>query len=157
LCRWFLMKVSVYSSEKFERGPLWYVIFSSVVVGVLLLSLFNDNIVGAILLFFLLGGYFYYTVSSNHSIDAVVETSGLRLGKQLHPWNALRGYVLEIDKNTQLIKNIVFLFPKYHLIHTFEDEKDEIKTFILALNDYLPMLSEYEQSFLQKLTRVIKL
>jgi hypothetical protein len=52
----------------------------------------------------------------------------------------LKGYVLEVDRNTQLIKNIVFLFPSYHIIHSFDDDKEKIKSFILALNDYLPMV-----------------
>ena len=38
------MEVKLYNAEKLERGPMWYVIFSTIVVGVLLLSLFKHNI-----------------------------------------------------------------------------------------------------------------
>ncbi|NOZ44972.1 MAG: hypothetical protein GXP45_07700 [bacterium] len=74
-----IMKVQLYNTEKFDRKPRWYVVFSVVVVGVLVLSLFNHNIVGAVLLFFLLGGYFYYSMASNQYIDAEVTDSDLIL------------------------------------------------------------------------------
>lgn len=151
------MAVKLYNSEYFQRGPRWYVAFSTVVVGVLLLSLFNNNLVGAVLLFFLLGGYFYYSISSNQDVSANVEKHALVLGKKTYARSMMRGYVLEIDKQTQKIKNIVFVFPKSHMIHSFKDEKENIKEFIVELNEYLPMLGDFEQSFLQKLVRAAKL
>jgi len=90
-------------------------------------------------------------------VNAVVTPTGLSLGSRNYPWNMLTGYVLEIDRDTQIIKNIVFLFPKTHVIHSFDDNKENIKSFILELNDYLPMIGDYEQTFLQRFVRKIKL
>lgn len=151
------MKVLLYNSEKFERGPWWYVAFSTVVVAVLVLSLFNDNVVWAVLLFFLLGWYFYYSIASNQNIDAQITEKSLILGTKEYNRNSMTWYVLEIDRKTQKIKNIVFLFPRMHSIHTFHDTKDVIKQFILTLNEHLPMMGEYEQSFFQKLARKMML
>ena len=108
-------------------------------------------------MFFLLGGYFYYSISSSQHIVAKVEDELLILGNKSYAWSMLRGYVLEIDKNTKKISNIVFLFHKGHVIHSFDDENDQIKQFVLALNDHLPMLGDYEQTTLQKLIRAARL
>ncbi len=154
---WKDMKLQLYSSENFERGPRWYVVFSTVVVAVLVLSLFNHNIVGAVLLFFLLWGYFYYSIASKQDIVAEITDDSLVLGSKTYSRNGMKWYVLEVDRKTQKLKNIVFLFPRAHSIHSFHDSNDAIKQFILALDGKLPMLANFEQSFLQKLARIMKL
>jgi hypothetical protein len=51
----------------------------------------------------------------------------------------------------------VFVTNKWHSVHTFKDNKENIKNFIVLLNDYLPMLNEYKQSFLEKISRKLQL
>ena len=62
------------------------------------------------------------------------------IGSKISNWTIFSGYSLEIDSKKQKIKNIVFITPKYHSIHTINDTDNNIKTFLQELNNYLPMI-----------------
>ena len=81
----------------------------------------------------------------------------LFLWDKIIPWTSMVWYVIEIDKNTQEIKNIVFLSERNHSIHTIVDSKEHIAWFLTQLDKFLPMMSEYKQTTREKLIRVLKL
>lgn len=81
----------------------------------------------------------------------------LILWDKLIPRTNLTWYVIEINKNDQQIKNIVLLSEKYHSIHTISDTIENVKTFVNQLDNYLPMVWEYNQTNREKFQRVIKL
>jgi len=152
-----MAKITVYSSENFERNKLWYVIFSSVFIIIFAVSIFYKNIVWAILMFFLLGGYLYYGIINNQEIDLKITNSWLMIWSKISNWNNFSGYTLEIDPIKQEIKNIVLVYPKFHNIHTINDTDDHIKDFLQELNNHLPMLGEFPQTFWEKASRKMKL
>jgi len=43
------------------------------------------------------------------------------------------------------------------MIYTIHDKKDHIKEFLTEINDHLQLVSEYNQSSLEKLARILKL
>lgn len=151
------MKVTVHNSEKFERGQLWYIIFSCFFVSFIALLLIDGNFVGAILLFFLLGWYLFFSISNNQSIEIIMLDEFLQIWPKAYPRGKLTGFVIEIEPQKQDIKNIVFLIGNQKLIHSFDDSKEHIKNFIVSLSDKLPMMGEYEQTFTEKLSRKLKL
>ena len=150
-------KIKAYSSENFERNKLRYIIFSSVFIIIFTVSIFYKNIVWAILMFFLLGWYLYYGIINNKEIDIKITKNGLMFGSKISHWTKYNGYSLEIDPIKQEIKNIVFIAQKYHNIHTINDTDDNIKLFLNELNNYLPMIWEYNQTFREKASRKMKL
>lgn len=48
--------------------------------------------------------------------------------------------MIEINKDTQQIKNIVLLGEKNHSIHTISDSIDNVKSFLVQLDQFLPMV-----------------
>jgi hypothetical protein len=64
---------------------------------------------------------------------------------------------VEIYPTTQNIKNIVFLTQKTHLIYTLDDSIDRVRAFLSELDGYLPMLGDYHQTTLEKVSRKMKL
>ena len=151
------MEVAVYNSEKFERGKLWYVIFGTVFAAIFLLSIFNQNYIWAVLLFFLLWGYFYYSSVHTQITTIIVQTDGIKIGKHFVGYSSLTGYALELHRKTELLKNIVFVSPKWHAIYTFSDTPERIRDFILSLDKFLPMLDAYEQWGFEKLVRRLQM
>lgn len=151
------MEVLVYNSEKFERSKWRYIIFAVIFAAVFLLTLFNRNYIWAVLLFFLLGGYLYYSSVHTQITTIAVQTDGVKIGKNFVWYSTLTGYVLELHRKTELIKNIVFVSPKGHAIYTFHDTPERIKDFILSLDKFLPMLDSYEQWWFEKLVRRLSL
>ncbi len=153
----FLMSVLVYNWEKFQKSKIWYLIFTVIVAMVLVLSILNNNLVGAILILFLLWGYFYYSTINNQIIKMSIDKMQLIIWNKAYPRNSFAWYVVEIYPTTQRIKNIVFLTPKTHLIYTFDDSLDHIGSFLDELDWYLPRVGDYHQTSIEKLSRKMKL
>ncbi|HRX63595.1 MAG TPA: hypothetical protein P5060_00630 [Candidatus Absconditabacterales bacterium] len=151
------MNLKVYSSEKFERNKLWYIIFASIFIIIFLVSILYKNIVGAILMFFLLGGYLYYGIINNNEIMMKITDEGIIIGDKLRNRGEFIGYSIEIDPKKQYIKNIVLISQKHHNIHTISDNKENTKKFLEELNKFLPLIGEFPQSFWEKASRKMKL
>ena len=152
-----VMSVLVYNGEKFQRSKVWYLVFSVIFASVFLLSIINNNIVGAVLLFFLLGGYFYYSTMNNQVIKMIIEMDQIIIWNKNYPWNMFTWYVLEIYPKTQEIKNIVFLTAKGHMIYSFDDSSDHVRSFLLEIDTYLPIFGDFHQTSLEKISRKIQL
>lgn len=153
------MEVIVYNTETFNRSRRWYIFFAIIIAGVCILSLLNDNIVGAILIFFLLGGYSYYSVTNSQPVKMSINSTALLIGNKTYTRGSLSGFVIEINAKTHEIKNIVLLSNggKNHVIHTFHDDQEQIKQFISVLDDFVPMVNTYQQTFLEKVGRKLQL
>ncbi len=152
-----LMSVLVYNGEKFSRGKLRYLVFAVIVASVFLLSILNNNVVWAVLIFFLLWGYFYYSTINNQIIKMTIKNTELLIWSKVFPRNTFTGYVIEIYPKTQKIKNIVLLTSKTHMIYTFDDTLEHIQMFLAQLDQYLPLLGDYNQSTIEKFSRKMKL
>ena len=152
-----VMNVLVYNGEKFQRSKLWYLVFAVIFASVFVLSILNNNIVGAVLIFFLLGWYFYYSTINNQIVKITLDKTQLLIGNKWYLRNLFVWYVVEISPEQQQIKNIVFLTEKSHMIYTFDDSLEHIKSFLLELDEYLPMLSDFHQTSFEKLSRKAKL
>ncbi len=152
-----VMSVHVYNWEKFKRTKVRYLIFAVIFASVFVLSLLNNNIVWALLILFLLWGYFYYSTLNNQVITMTIQENLLLIWNKSYPFTSFVWYVVEIYPVTQKIKNVVLLTPKSHLIFTFDDSIDTIRDFLIQLNAHLPMLGDYAQTSLEKLSRKMKL
>jgi len=151
------MEINAYNSERFERSKWRYVIFSSIFASVFILSILYKNIVWAILLFLLLWAYFYFSINSWQLTKIKISETGITIWTRNFNLTSFKWYVLEIDKKTQTLKNIVFVSNKWNSIHTFKDKPENIKNFIVTLSDYIPMLEDFEQTFFEKLSRNLQL
>jgi len=70
----------------------------------------------------------------------------------------LSGFVLEYHTEKKKIHNIVLLDDKkIPRIYTINDTEKNLKEFVDDLNDYIPMLDNYNQSTFDKFMRKIKL
>lgn len=151
------MNLRVYNGERFERSKRWYIGFSVILISIILLSLMKKNIVGVVVLFFILGAYFYYSIISNQIIKIKTDDNHILIDKRTLPWSEFIGYVIEVENKSQEIKNIVLLSNRYHSIYTIHDKHENIKKFITELDNHIPMMGEYNQTFLEKMARILKL
>lgn len=151
------MELNVYSSEKFERSKRWYVILAFVMILVIFMCAYYRNWTWIILMFLILWWYIYLWLINVKEIKMKITDEWLILWDKLIPRTNLTWYVIEINKNDQQIKNIVLLSEKYHSIHTISDTIENVKTFVNQLDNYLPMVWEYNQTNREKFQRVIKL
>jgi hypothetical protein len=152
-----MQKLKVYSSEKFDRNQLWYIVFSSVFIAIFAISIFYKNIVWAILMFFLLGWYLYYGIINIQETIMEITENWLIIWEKIINWSNFQWYSLEIEPNSQIIKNIILISKKHHNIYTINDDNEEIKAFLQQISDILPMIWEFPQTFREKASRKMKL
>lgn len=151
------MELKVYSSEKFERDKIWYIIFSSIFIIIFILSIFYKNIVWIILMFFLLWAYIYYGIINIQEIKIKISDNWLVIWDKIVAWSNIAWYCLEIEPKKQRIKNIVLVNQKWHSIYTINDKQENIKLFLESIDKIKPMLSGFPQSFREKVSRRMKL
>lgn len=151
------MQVQTYNGEYFERGKRWYINFATFFVFFILLLAFTNSLGGVVVIFLLLWGYLLFSLTMTSKIYITLNDNGVRIGEKHYPFVRLTWFVLEVSGDTQEIKNIVFVMWNSKLIHTFADDNDNIREFLLELDKYLPLLEWYNQTFLDKLARTFKL
>lgn len=150
------MKLKVFNTEKFEREKRRYIIFACVFILIIAVSIYYKNLVWCILMFLLLWAYIYYSIINIHEIDIQITENWVIIEK-IVPRNELLWFCIELDKKSNEIKNIVFVFRKWHSIHTIADKEENLKKFVQELSNHTQMLWDYPQTFREKFSRKIKL
>lgn len=152
------MEIKLYNWEKQNRPKRWYIVFWWWFVFFIIILLLISNIFGAIILMMILGGYLLFSMETRKKITCTIAKEWLRIDKKMYAWTEVTGFALELWENdTKTLKNIVFFIWNNTLIHTFDDDYENIKAFLEELSDYVAMYSEYNQSFIDKLIRKLKL
>lgn len=151
------MELKVFNWEKFERNKTRYIIFASIFILIFVLSAFYKNIVWIILMFFLLGAYIYYCIININETTITISENWLLVWTKVIPWTNLVWYCIELEIKKKTIKNIVLVHQRWHSIYTINDNEENIKVFLETLNQTLPILSDFPQTFREKIIRKIKL
>ena len=128
----------------------------------ILFVIFNilyQNIAWIILFVILVAGYLYFFLQWMKKVKLKISEEGFYIGTHFLPWNSLNWFTLEIDPLKKTIKNIVLLKSNGdYLIHTIaEEDLEKVKHFALELTNYIPVLESYNQSFFDKLIRLLKI
>lgn len=151
------MELKVYDWEKFEKTKNWYVVFFAVIIVVIIWSIIIKNLVWAVFLFFLLWLYILMSLTWHSVITLKISDEWMYIWNRFHSWWLINGFVLEADETTQSLKNIVFLMWTNKYIHTFADDPDKIKSFVLELDKNIELLSWFNETSLEKLIRRLKI
>ena len=152
------MELKVYDWEYVERGKVWYIVFACVILLVVVLSVIVSNYVWWVLVLLFAAGYLYFLLKTNKNIVITIWKKVLQVWKTLYQWNELRWFVLEYHTKKQKIHNIVIIDNKNTpRIYTINDSEKILESFVNELNNYIPLLENYEQSSLDKFIRRIKL
>ena len=152
------MSIIVTASEHFERSKTWFIAFGLVFVLMIILCMMTNNIVWAILLCLLMGGYMYYILRSDETIQISIQDVWLQIWVKVVDWSKLSGFVIEYHIDRQTIHNLVLLYTDgTHHIYSFVDTTDHITDFVQQLANYIPFQSNFTQTFVQQILRRIKL
>jgi hypothetical protein len=109
------------------------------------------------LLFFLVGWYFFYQVLHLQQLSLVVQDDWISVGKVFFAWEELKGFTIEVYKDTWLARNLVLLTSRGHHIYSFVDDLDKVKEVVMLIDQRVPLLETYSQTFAQRLLRMVKL
>lgn len=152
-----MASVIVHNGEHFERGKLWYIIFSLTLVALIVGSILFENFFGAIILFLLVGGYILFALMRNKKIVLKTSEQGLNIGDKIISRMQLSGRTIEADAATAEWKNLVIVAKADKLIFTLDDTKSNTDVFLSTLSQHIPMIEEVAYSFTEKLIRKLKL
>ncbi len=152
------MELKVYDWEKFDRSKSWFLIFSLVILLVVVLSILSSNIVWWIFVFIVAWGYIFYITKTNETTKIITWEKALQIWKTVFPYETLSWFVLEYHTEKKKIHNIVIIDKKnVARIYTIKDTEKNLEKFVNELNEYIPMLENYEQSTMDRFIRKLKL
>ena len=110
-----MVALKIYNWEVFERGTWRYVIFAVVIVAIVSLSLFYkswdglNGLIGAIILLMIVWGYLFFLSKANTETKMILKPEGLQIGDRLIQYPQIKGFVIEMEKATWKLKNIVLV------------------------------------------------
>jgi len=87
----------------------------------------------------------------------ILKPEGLQIGDRLIQYPQIKGFVIEMEKATWKLKNIVLVYEKWVEIFTLKDTKKQQELFFSEFSKIVPFLENYEQSSLDRLMRKLKL
>lgn len=152
------MELKVYDWENFERSKKRFLIFALFILLFVVLSILSNNIIWWIFLLIIAWGYIYYITKTNDTIKMITWKKALQIWKTAFPYESLNGFVLEYHIKKKKIHNIVIIDnKKVPRIYTIKDTEKNLQIFVNELNEYIPMLDNYEQSTLDRFVRKLKL
>ena len=148
----------MYNGEHFERGKVWYLVFVLVILLVVVLSVLSNNIIWWVFVLLVAGGYLFYLTKVNDTITIITWKNALQIEKAAFPYETLSWFVLEYHTEKKKIHNIVIIDKKnVARIYTIKDTEKNLEKFVNELNEYIPMLENYEQSTMDRFIRKLKL
>ncbi len=152
------MELKVYEWEKFERSKTWFLIFAFVILLVIIISILSSNITWWVIVLVVAGGYIFFITKTNDTIKMITWKQALQIWKTTFPYDNLNWFVLEYHLEKKKIHNIVIIDnKKYPRIYTIKDTEKNLENFVNELNEYIPMLENYEQTTMDKFIRKLKL
>jgi len=167
------MELSVYSGEVHTRSKRRRIVFSIILLLLFVVTLFwpliaqwwegtiftIGNLGNFFMLTVLIGWYFWWM--KHHGTELItlrVFDWWLYVWKKLHMWNLVEWFVVEAERDTGVLKNIVIVFWNTHEIHTIhEKNEDTIVLFIEKFKEYVPRLSWFQQSSFEMIIRRSKI
>ncbi len=156
------LTLKVFSGEKHERSQTWWIIFFVVVAILILTSLWFTGFRGfleVMIIGMIVSGYIFFTLFGVKEVDMKIEENGILVGEEFIPWEQLAWYVLEVDSKTYQPRNIVLVFANwgYRILTISEPDSETLENFLNNLSQFLPRLGGFDQSFVERLARILKI
>ncbi len=107
----------------------------------------------------IVSGYIFFTLFGVKEVDMKIEENGILVGEEFIPWEQLAWYVLEVDSKTYQPRNIVLVFANwgYRILTISEPDSETLENFLNNLSQFLPRLGGFDQSFVERLARILKI
>ena len=152
------MELKVYNWEYFERGKTWYVFFALVILGVIVISILSNNVLGGVLVLLFAWWYIYLLTKIKDTTTMIIWKNSLQVWKTPFLRSTLKWFVLEYHTQKEKIHNIVIIDNKNTAkIFTINDTEKNLKNFVNELSNYIQIMDNYDQTKLDKFMRKIKL
>ena len=152
------MELKVYNWEYFERGKTWYIVFALVILGVIVISILSNNVLGGVLVLLFAWWYIYLLTKIKDTTTMIIWKNSLQVWKTPFLRSTLKWFVLEYHTQKEKIHNIVIIDNKNTAkIFTINDTEKNLKNFVNELSNYIQIMDDYDQTKLDKFMRKIKL
>lgn len=155
------LSILVYNTEIFERSKRRYIGCSIFFVSLIIVLLLSGNYIGVFTLCLFLGWYCVFSIRMLEPIRVTLTQRHLSIGTSTYARSSIQGFVLEIHKHKEELKNLVIIIDNKHSIFSFHEscfrQPEQTREFLVELWDKTQLLSSYPQTTLQLLMRKLKL
>jgi len=156
--------IKVYNWEKIERWPIWYIVFITMVIFLIVYSFFMWWLMGWISVLFLflvvVVSYIILYLMSMKKTEIQLYDWFLMVWDKKYNFQELVWFNIELDKKQEKFTTFI-LVPtnsQYPLRYTLISWFDEVKSFYKNLTDlWLPLYANYENDRMYKIIRFLKL
>ncbi len=149
------MEIKVYNWEIYNRGILWYILFTLIIVFFIIFSLFFKNFLWLIIIGFLVGWYVFLNVLSRKIITIKILDKWLLIGSKFISWDKIVWF--NIDENSGNINLLIFTDTDVFIHTIFEKDKSKLKEFLEFLEEYIPIIDLENQWIWIKIFRKLKI
>ena len=158
-----MLSIKVYNWEKIKRGPLWYIIFTSLVVFLVVYSFLKWWLMWGISVLFIflviVVSYVIIYLMSLKKTEIKLYDWFFVVWDRKYNFDDLLWFNIELDNNWNFTNFVII--PKntaYPLKYTIISDFDEVKEFYKSLTEmWLPLYWEYENDRMYKIIKFLKL
>lgn len=152
------MQLKVYAWEQHQRWKIWLIWMLTFIIIFIIFLFFHLDFLWIIIFLISIWWYLYVYLKSQKIIDLIILDEWIKIWDNFVSWNSLSWFVLELDKTTNQIKNIVFVRNNWNYeIYTINDSLENLEKFYNTLIQYIPILDWYDMNFIDRLIRILKL
>lgn len=105
----------------------------------------------------IVGAYLFLQSKISMEAELILKPEGILIGERVIPFSLIQGFVVEMEKTTGKLKNIVLVLEKSVEIFTLRDASEQQQLFFAELSKFVPFLESYQQTWIDKMMRKLKL
>lgn len=105
----------------------------------------------------IVGAYLFLQSKISMEAELILKPEGILIGERVIPFSLIQGFVVEMEKTTGKLKNIVLVLEKSVEIFTLRDAPEQQQLFFAELSKFVPFLESYQQTWIDKMMRKLKL
>ena len=133
------MELKVYNGEIYDRGLLWYVIASLIIIFLIILSFILKNYFWLLVVWLLIAWYLFLEIWSKKKINIKITDTWIIIWDKFFNRDNIVGFDIEL-LNTK--KNLIIFTENDVLIYTIaENSEDKILDFENQLVNFIPKIN----------------
>lgn len=137
-----------------NKDRSWFIILTVIAVGLLILALFDKNIIFAVLIGISFFSIFTYALKKPEDVNLVITHKGIKINKTLYEFNNLKSFWIfyEPPQVKEISLRSKKMIMPYIKIPLGEQNPVEIRRFLMK---YLPE-RKHKESLIDNLSRVLR-
>ncbi|MCS6982907.1 MAG: hypothetical protein NZL83_01835 [Candidatus Absconditabacterales bacterium] len=150
------MQLHVYQGEIYHKSALWYALFGTITLGIVIVGLLYGQYRSVIIFIFIIGAYFFFSSQQYVRMFIVIEPEGISFGPEKKPYSLIQGFSVD---GTGDLRTIIFVINNQPVYYTIVEDIDPVTTkeFFENLYQVIPYIQNIKHQPIVYRRRFLKL